>query len=386
MPDNKRISELGTAATLDGTDLLEIAQVNAGSSSGYASAKTTMTALANKIAKGIQFGDLQTTAKDLIDAINEAAVSGGNSNIADDYDNTQTYVVGDYCIYEGDLYRCITAVTSAESFDSTKWTAVLVTDELGQGGTTVIANPQGTPTDELQTIQIGNDIYEIVGGGGGGNWVDVKGTLTAGQTSITLTNANILTTSTLDFYTDKFGVNPTNVVVSNGSVTLTFDAQSSDLAVKVRVTNEEQFTVINMSSIQKFCEYSMNYTASESSIISDWNGGSAIGATCYISVPIDVTDYDTLKYNLVTRNCWGNGSQSQQERWNVMVGLMQNAPTRAIQVAYESAGFAAGDDFANSNTDYGTQEIDVSNLSGNYYFVIASHGWNATISDLKAYA
>lgn len=157
MPDNKRISELATTPTLDGTDLFEIAQVNAGSSSGYASLKTTLTAIANKIAKGIQFGDLQTTAKDLIDAINEAAISGGNSNIADDYDNTQTYAVGDYCIYEGDLYKCITAVTSAESFDSTKWDAVLVTDELGQssGGGHEILDDSGTgltQRDELQFV------------------------------------------------------------------------------------------------------------------------------------------------------------------------------------------------------------------------------------------
>lgn len=36
------------------------------------------------------------------------------------------------------------------------------------GGTVVIANPSGTPTDELNSIQIGNDIYEIAGGGSGG--------------------------------------------------------------------------------------------------------------------------------------------------------------------------------------------------------------------------
>lgn len=339
MPDPKRISELSTAATLDGTDLLEIAQVNAGSQSGYASAKITLTALANKIAKGIQFGDLQTTAKDLIDAINEAAVSGGNSNIADDYDNTQTYAIGDYVIYSGVLYKCITAVSSAESFDNTKWNAVLVTNELGQGGTTVVANPSGAATDDLEKIQIGNTIYEIVGGGisgkkdllweysnsynitlahpftdydflifegnnyndavhkggaiisstelndligvsgsqytfngaigeyanytvvsstsltlisdggaakvlrvwgiklgGGSSWTDVTGTLTAGNTSITLSDNSILTTSTIDIYTDKFGINPTNVTISTGSITLTFEAQSSNLEVKVRVS------------------------------------------------------------------------------------------------------------------------------------------------------
>ena len=36
------------------------------------------------------------------------------------------------------------------------------------GGTDVIPNPEGTPTDELHSLQIGDDIYEIVGGGGSG--------------------------------------------------------------------------------------------------------------------------------------------------------------------------------------------------------------------------
>lgn len=59
------------------------------------------------------------------------------------------------------------------------------------------------------------------------------GTLTAGSTSITLSNANIHTSSILDFYTDTFGVDPTGVTVDEGSVTLTFEAQASDLGVKV---------------------------------------------------------------------------------------------------------------------------------------------------------
>lgn len=63
----------------------------------------------------------------------------------------------------------------------------------------------------------------------------VTGTLTAGQTSITLSDAAITTASNFDFYTDTFGVNPTNVSVSTGVLTLTFPAQQSDLSVKVRV-------------------------------------------------------------------------------------------------------------------------------------------------------
>lgn len=69
-------------------------------------------------------------------------------------------------------------------------------------------------------------------------WIDLTGTLTAGQTSITLSDSIITTDSTFDFYTDTFGANPTNVVATNGSITLTFEAQQSDVGVKVRVTTD----------------------------------------------------------------------------------------------------------------------------------------------------
>ena len=107
----------------------------------------------------------------------------------------------------------------------------------GGGGTTVVANPSGQATADLEKLQVGNDIYGIPSGGGG-SWTDVTGTLTAGQTSITLSHGNITEDSTFDFYTSIFGVNPTAVSVSSGSITLTFEAQQTNMNVKVRVTNE----------------------------------------------------------------------------------------------------------------------------------------------------
>lgn len=67
-----------------------------------------------------------------------------------------------------------------------------------------------------------------------GTWV--SGTLTAGSTSLTLSDASITTSSTIDIYTDVFGIQPTNAVVASGSITLTFLAQASDITVKVRVS------------------------------------------------------------------------------------------------------------------------------------------------------
>ena len=67
-------------------------------------------------------------------------------------------------------------------------------------------------------------------------YTELTGTLNAGSTSLTLSNAVITTSKTFDYYTSIFGVNPTNVTVSSGSMTLTFEAQSSNMNVKVRVS------------------------------------------------------------------------------------------------------------------------------------------------------
>lgn len=63
--------------------------------------------------------------------------------------------------------------------------------------------------------------------------VVLTGTLTAGQTSLVISDAAITADSLIDIYTDKYGVNPTNVTSAAGSVTLTFEAQTSNLNVKV---------------------------------------------------------------------------------------------------------------------------------------------------------
>lgn len=50
--------------------------------------------------------------------------------VSDAYDPTQTYAVGDYCIYNNTLYRCNTAITTAEAWNSAHWTATSIASEL----------------------------------------------------------------------------------------------------------------------------------------------------------------------------------------------------------------------------------------------------------------
>lgn len=67
-------------------------------------------------------------------------------------------------------------------------------------------------------------------------WTDLTGTLTAGSTSLTIQHEIITTTTTIEIYTDTFGINPTNAVVTTGQIVLTFNAQASDVGVMVRVS------------------------------------------------------------------------------------------------------------------------------------------------------
>ena len=81
---SKKVSELETASQVNNTDLMMLSQGSAGS--GFASLKTTILALAQKIITGINFTSaLETESKTIAGAINEVAQGGGGGHtILDD--------------------------------------------------------------------------------------------------------------------------------------------------------------------------------------------------------------------------------------------------------------------------------------------------------------
>ena len=93
---------------------------------------------------------------DLIDA--EAGKV--RENFAGAYSSSQAYAVGDYCTYQGNLYRCTTAIgSSGEAWTSGHWTQVAVGDELSSlseqiatvSGTTTPTYPDANVTSEGST-------------------------------------------------------------------------------------------------------------------------------------------------------------------------------------------------------------------------------------------
>lgn len=99
----------------------------------------------------------------------------------------------------------------------------------GSGGTTVVANPSESATYLLNSLQVEDTVYAVQG-------FEFITVLQANQTTITITNSKISTTSTFNVYTDIYGVVLEDISVSNHTLTLIFAKQGIDIHVKVRVT------------------------------------------------------------------------------------------------------------------------------------------------------
>lgn len=50
--------------------------------------------------------------------------------VADEYSTSATYAVGDYVLYNGKLYVCASAVTTAGAWNANNWTEISIADAL----------------------------------------------------------------------------------------------------------------------------------------------------------------------------------------------------------------------------------------------------------------
>lgn len=97
------------------------------------------------------------------------------------------------------------------------------------------------------------------------------GKLTAGETTVTISDENLTVNSTVEAWTSIDGVNYNSIVVNNGSVTLTYPAQESDMKIKIVFFNDTDFDFINSIKSLKMTKNSYTdsngyeYTASASS-------------------------------------------------------------------------------------------------------------------------
>lgn len=85
----------------------------------------TGTPTAPTAADGTKTGQIATT-----EFVQNAKEGMLDDIVAPEYDSTATYAVGDYCTYNGELYRCNTAIDVAEDWTAAHWDKISITEEL----------------------------------------------------------------------------------------------------------------------------------------------------------------------------------------------------------------------------------------------------------------
>ena len=222
-----KISELVKVSALNNGDLVEVSQVNALAPSGYTSLKASMTDLGNKVNKDIEYTtDLSDfTDKTTLGAIKETAK---DKNVADEYDDTQTYDKGDVVIYKNTLYICNTNNTTG-TFDPSKWTATTIDNVIG-------SLSQLTTTDKSSLVGAVNEVVS--------NKTD-KSSFTRksfASTSPYSVSANAIDTQTISINNATYGI-VVGFAITNSSDVVMMQCFFNGLSeIQVRVRNLANFT------------------------------------------------------------------------------------------------------------------------------------------------
>jgi hypothetical protein len=86
-----------------------------------------------------------------------------NDNVAELYDSTKTYALGEFCIYQDNLYRCTTAITTAEAFNALHWTQTNVGDEIVDINTALETKAEIDGYYESMTVGNAEQLVSTVG-------------------------------------------------------------------------------------------------------------------------------------------------------------------------------------------------------------------------------
>lgn len=111
---------------LNGDDtLIAVAQPDTSTETGYVSQTTTPNQLGAHIIQSQTHAGLKTSSKIVENAINSIL-----DLIAPQFSDSSTYAVDECVIYNGVLYKCTTAVTTAGDFDANDWTSTTIVELL----------------------------------------------------------------------------------------------------------------------------------------------------------------------------------------------------------------------------------------------------------------
>lgn len=145
-----------------------------------------------------------------------------------------------------EVYKDVDSVTSLPIYDG-EITGHIYSGASGGSGTAAVTSINGKTGDVILfgsdidlTTLISQSVSDAISDLNIGKQTKpdvITGTLTAGSTSLTLTDSSIGDDSTIDIYMNKSGVNMTGWSQTGNSITLTFAAFGEDVLITLEVYN-----------------------------------------------------------------------------------------------------------------------------------------------------
>ena len=200
--EKRRVSELTSISSVSTGALVNFAEEDLNSSTGYTSYKLTAGNLANTLLDTFEYPlKLNTTAKDIFGAINELASSSGGAVV----------ILG------------TTAPTSAQGENGNLYVQYHVS-----GNDSIV---------DALFVKISGAWCQI-STGGGTTGTTLTGTLEAGETYVIFSDASITVNSKFNVSVEFISHFPTTASVSAGSLTLGWDSSiQNDMIVEVEVVS-----------------------------------------------------------------------------------------------------------------------------------------------------
>lgn len=101
------------------------------------------------------------------------------------------------------------------------------------GNGTITIKQGGTQKGTFTTNQSGNTTIEL--DAGGSTSTILTGTLEINAASVSFTNAALTSDAMIEVYTDKFGVDPINIIIEGTTLTIYFIPQEKKVNIRVKV-------------------------------------------------------------------------------------------------------------------------------------------------------
>ena len=219
----------------------------------------------------------------VMDEMSECSTTSlaNKANIADEYSSSVTYGYGEYCIYNNQLYRCTTAVSTAEAFDPAKWTATTIGEMLssvrnasnwektiitGDSNSSYLRLYNYTNFAQLNGLRLdfspnayGFRLYDVAGGTTTENF-NLKSELDTRTKAIYVGNVNSSSAKTLSFSNTVCGV-VVGYATSSNRVYFGFIYGGASTSYIYDINKGSSLTITNSSGKIKFTSSSTSSTS-----------------------------------------------------------------------------------------------------------------------------